>query len=76
MTSPSIKSYEVDKAGIDWAIEQEAFERWYVSTQTKRNYRRLCKLPTGVYVDLVVLIAWRAWRQSAYRAENIKRLSK
>jgi hypothetical protein len=55
--------------GINWAAEQAAFERWYLATQCMQNYRRVSKhVETGLYVDKLVRIAWRAWRHGVERA--------
>jgi hypothetical protein len=49
--------------------ERSAFEHWFLTTQCKRNYRRLIKdFDTGLYIDRVVRIAWRAWRVAFQRA--------
>lgn len=58
---------------IDWVAEQAAFERWYLATQCMQNYRRVSKhVETGLYVDKLVRIAWRAWRQGVERAAASK----
>jgi hypothetical protein len=42
------------------------FEYWYLSTQCAMNRRRVKRHEvTGQYMDMVVRIAWRAWRKGA-----------
>ena len=58
----------VNDQGIDWQAERAAFELWYLGTQCANNRRRMVRyVETGLYVDRVVRIAWRAWRQGVER---------
>ena len=51
--------------------DRDAFERWFVATQTTKNHGRIAKYPeTGVYIDRVVRIAWRAWRTGFAQAHR------
>lgn len=60
------------RSAVDWAEEQAAFERWYLGTQTRKNAPRVTKFTeTGLYVDKVVRIAWRAWRQAVERHGHV-----
>ena len=61
------------ESDIDWVAEQTAFERWYLETQCMRNYRRVSKhVETGLYVDKLVRVAWRAWRRGVQRGSDSK----
>jgi len=54
--------------GVNWGAEQAAFEQWYLTTQCGKNHRRVMKNESGFYVDMLVRIAWRAWKRAVERA--------
>ena len=61
----------VHKTGISDDPERFEFERWYLRTQTKSNYRRIVKSDvSGVYFDRVTTIAWRTWQAATARAKG------
>jgi len=53
---------------IDWEAEREAFQQWYLATQTRQNYARVYAKDNGIYIDRVVRIAWRVWQKATKRA--------
>lgn len=59
---------------LDLAAERVAFEKWFLTTQCKRNQTRLRRhVETDLYADLVVRVAWRAWRQGVARRKQLPR---
>ena len=52
---------------IELEVEREEFERWFVATQTLKNYGRVAKSINGTYLDSLARVAWRAWRAALKR---------
>ena len=54
--------------GINWDAERAAFERWFVTTQTSKNYvRAKAKAEDGTYIDGLARAMWKAWRHAVQR---------
>ena len=54
--------------GFNWVAERAEFERWFVATQTSKNYvRAKAKAEDGTYIDGLARAMWKAWRHAVQR---------
>lgn len=72
-TSPPAKVASTAGLGINWVAERDAFERWFVATQTTKNYvRAKAKAEDGTYIDGLARAMWKAWRHAVQRGATGK----